>query len=184
VMDMDLRVSALTEFLDVDPSQAAENKATRPNGAASGTPIQVPTMPGVRLMALAPHGVEALDDMMARIPLLIDEAIEAGSVVIIDTAPVGVVADTLRIVPMCEAVVFVARTRRTSRRQLVLARDLLLRSGAKLAGMVLVGQPIPGATDSDSYHRYSMRLDQRGQPPSTKSSAKARSKSVSRSSRD
>ncbi len=68
------------------------------------------------------------------------------SCVIIDTPPVGEVSEALRIAPICDEVLFVARPRHTDRRRLILARELLERADAQMAGMVLVGREagLPG----------------------------------------
>jgi Mrp family chromosome partitioning ATPase len=75
------------------------------------------------------------------------------SCVIIDTPPVGEVSEALRIAPICDEVLFVARPRHTDRRRLILARELLERADAQMAGMVLIGREtgLPGASYGYGY---------------------------------
>jgi hypothetical protein len=97
-------------------------------------------LPGVRIIP-APRGDFAkFETVIKRLPEQLARARRTASCVIVDTAPVGEVSETLRIAPMCDQVVFVARPRHTDRRRLIVARDLLDRTDAPTAGLVLVGQ--------------------------------------------
>ena len=62
-------------------------------------------------------------------------------------------SEALRVAPMAETVVFVARPRHTDRRRMILARDLLSRAGVRVAGLVLMGQSLPRASYG-GYHSY------------------------------
>lgn len=136
LMDLDLRKPELADLLEVD--KAVVNGAGRQ--AETAAPIDVPRLPGVRLMRAPAGALGQLERLMDRLPLVLAEARKSADVVIIDVAPVGEVSEALRLAPLCDQVVFVARPRHTDRRRLVLARDLLARAGAVPVGMVLVGK--------------------------------------------
>jgi Mrp family chromosome partitioning ATPase len=148
VMDLDLRKPSLERMLEIDT--AGHREAEDPDQPLS-TLVPVPELPNVKLLPVPAFG-STLDQIMARLPLLLAQARRAAACVIVDTAPVGEVSEGLRIAPMCETVVFVARPRHTDRRRLATARDLLARAGARVAGLVLVGQPLPKSYGG--YHSY------------------------------
>lgn len=138
LMDLDLRKPSLARVLNLG---APENTIT---------PVLVPSLPRVKMLTLPAGNASSLDDLMDRLPLLLTQARRAARFVIVDTAPVGEVSETLRIAAMCERVVFAVRLRHTDRRRLAIARDLLSRAGSVPAGLVVVGGP-RGAHDGGYY---------------------------------
>ncbi len=138
VVDLDLHRPSLAKTLGV----------VQPHDETPGPLIPVPNLPRVKFLPLPQPGELTPDELMARLPILLAQAQRAAACVILDTAPIGQISDSLRIVGLAEAVVFVARPGHTDRRLLVRARDLLTRSlarsGAGAVGLVLVGQPAPG----------------------------------------
>jgi Mrp family chromosome partitioning ATPase len=166
VMDLDFRKPSLARALGVELPERTEVNEEHPTGAL----IAVPHLPNVKLLPLPIGNLATLDEVMTRLPLLLAQAQRVVDCVILDTAPIGEVSEALRIAPMSETVVFVARPRHTDRRRLILARDLLLRAGVRIAGIVLVGQSLPGAYGG--YYGYAeaelnglFREPVQGEPP-------------------
>jgi len=153
VMDLDLRRPSLAKVLGVEQDQA-------PDGDRSGDPlgglVPVPKLPNVKLLPPPVTDMTSLDELMTRLPLMLAQAQRVAGCVILDSAPVGEVSEALRIANMCETVVFVARPRHTDRRRLVLARDLLARADAHIAGVVLIGSAVPGG-NYGAYYGYARR---------------------------
>lgn len=114
--------------------------------------VPVPGLPRVKVLPAKPGDMATLESLIGWLPDLLEEATQLADWVIIDTAPVGEVSHSLRIAPQCDAVVMVVRARHTDRSRLMLARDLVLRSGANLVGAVLVGQSI--TKPSGYYYTY------------------------------
>jgi Mrp family chromosome partitioning ATPase len=138
LMDLDLRKPSLARVLSLETPRNAV------------TPLPVPSLPRVKLLTLPV--ASSLDDLMDRLPAILAEARRAVRFVIVDTAPVGEVSETLRIAAMCDSVVFAARLRHTDRRRLATARDLLSRAGSVPAGLVVVGGP--GEASDGGYYSY------------------------------
>lgn len=71
--------------------------------------------------------------------------------VLVDASPLLPVTDAAVLAAQCDAVLFVARTRRTHRQQIVTAVDALRAVDARLLGVVLNMVPVKGP---DAYRRY------------------------------
>jgi capsular exopolysaccharide synthesis family protein len=71
--------------------------------------------------------------------------------VLVDASPLLPVTDAAVLAAQCDAVLFVARTRRTHRQQIVTAVEALRAVDARLLGVVLNMVPLKGP---DAYHRY------------------------------
>jgi Mrp family chromosome partitioning ATPase len=162
VIDLDLRKPSLARTLGVEiPSEV-----TTRNGECEpplGDLISVPRLDNVSLLTLPVANMSSIDEIMLRLPLLVAQARHLAGCVILDTAPVGEVSEALRIAPMCDTVLFVARPRHTDRRRLILAHDLLTRAGVRTAGIVVVGKSMAnnyGAYYGDGY-REANRSDGR-----------------------
>ncbi len=153
LIDLDLRKPDLPKLLGLGFDSRASSGKQEPLGPS----LAVPELPGVRVMTAPTGNIEDFETLVDRLPLLLDDAKGISDIVIIDTAPVGEVSEALRISPLCDQIVFVARPRHTDRRRLVLARDLLLRAGSPLGGLVLVGKET-GLPRSDQSYEYAMKL--------------------------
>ncbi|MHB8658213.1 MAG: oligosaccharide flippase family protein [Solirubrobacteraceae bacterium] len=162
VMDLDLRRQNLSAVLEV-PSEPPYSE-----GESLGSPglrsviVSVSRMPNVKLLHFPGAKASDIDAVMDRLPRLLAQAQRSATCVILDTAPVGEVSEALRIVPMCETVLFVGRPRHTDRRRLALARDLLSRAGARVAGLVLTGTGT--ARSSSGYYDYAHHTGANGGP--------------------
>ncbi len=145
-MDLDLRKPHLAELLGV----AYANGAT-PRPTVTGA-RDVPRLPGIKVVPAPDGGLPQFEALAGQLPAILDEARNDADVVIVDAAPVGEVSEALRIATMCDDVIFVAHPRRTDRRRLVLARDLLQRAGKQPIGLVLVGESgLPRGHESYAY---------------------------------
>lgn len=69
------------------------------------------------------------------------EALQRFERVVVDTAPVTAVSDTLAIAASCEATVLVIRSRFTPRRHILRVVQMLQQAGAKLCGVVVNQEP-------------------------------------------
>jgi Mrp family chromosome partitioning ATPase/capsular polysaccharide biosynthesis protein len=151
LMDMDLRKPELTRLLGAGAAMAQGT-----GQAPTGVPVDVPLLPGVRLVRAPNVDLSQFERMMHGLPLVLAQARKSADVVIIDVSPVGEVSEALRIAAMCDQVLFVARPRHTDRRRLVLARDLLRRAGIPPVGIVLVGKET-GLPKGHNSYAYEMR---------------------------
>lgn len=143
VMDLDFRKPDLARVLGLDTQQ----KPSR-----SGVLIPVPELPRVKFLPVPAGGDATPDEIVLRLPMLLAQAQRSAACVILDTAPVGQVSESLRISRMAENVIFVARPGRTDRQLLVRSRDLLTRSGVQTTGVVLVGATMPSGYEA--YYSY------------------------------
>jgi capsular exopolysaccharide synthesis family protein len=74
-----------------------------------------------------------------RLPELIDQARALADFVIIDTPPLGRVADALRLAASSDDLLLVSRPGHTDRRELKLAQEMLSQLGIMPTGLILVG---------------------------------------------
>jgi succinoglycan biosynthesis transport protein ExoP len=155
LVDLDLRKPSLAHALKLE--------LPRPPRSLDGIEwlrhalVPVPALPNVSLLSLAQLGGWGIDETMRRLPTLLEELESFSDAVVIDTAPIGEVSETLRVANLCREIVFVARLRHTDRRQLSRSRDLLLRIGARPDGMVIVGKQL-GRTHGDYAYAATSRL--------------------------
>jgi capsular exopolysaccharide synthesis family protein len=87
----------------------------------------------------------------ANFEIFLAQAAEAYDRVVIDTAPVNAVSDTLLLVRNVDAVLLVVRAGRTPRKAVARARDRLKDAGAPLAGFVLNQLP---RNSANGYYYY------------------------------
>jgi succinoglycan biosynthesis transport protein ExoP len=88
----------------------------------------------------------------ANFAIFLAEAAEAYDRVVVDTAPVNAVSDTLLLVRNVHAVLLVVRAGRTPRKAVMRARDKLKDAGAPLVGFVLNQLP---RNNGSGYYYYS-----------------------------
>jgi polysaccharide biosynthesis transport protein len=133
LLDLDLRKPDIAPLLGLKPRRAVDLV----DAPLEELLIEVPGLPGVRVLA-APQGDPSLFPLLlARLPKLLDEAEGQARHVIIDAAPVGFASETLQIARICDQVVVVVRARHTDRQRAVQARDLLAQARAPVVGVVL-----------------------------------------------
>jgi len=98
--------------------------------------VEVPTLPGVRVLPATHEDASEFPALLARLPKLLDEAEARADHIVIDAAPVGFASETLQIAKVCDQVVVAVRPWHTDRARLARARDLLARAGANVVGLV------------------------------------------------
>jgi len=155
VLSCDFRRPHIHELFGVDNSrglvealQDIDSDETVLAGAIKQTPIR-----DVRLVPSGAHprNTAALlsSDRMRR---AVDEARRLADVVLIDTAPVLASAEVTHLFPLADAVVVVARAKKTTAEIAERASELLKRLDAPVVGVALNGAmevPVPS-----SYYRY------------------------------
>lgn len=152
VMDFDLRKPDLGRLAGVGGSAGLVSLLGSDRALAD---ILVP-FDRLPSLSVAPAGTGEGDMLLLgalarRLPAIIAEARELADTVIIDTPPLGEVADALRVAGEVDEIVLVARPGNTNRHGLEEVRDLLTRSGHIPAGLIIVGAPGQGKS---SYYAY------------------------------
>ena len=106
---------------------------------------------------LPPNPAEVLGS--ARMEALLNELSgdEMVDYVVIDSAPVLSVADSLVIAPKVDAVLVVARVNRVTRDEILQVNEQLSRSGARVIGMVVGGVKIKASPYHKQTYQYSYR---------------------------
>ena len=98
--------------------------------------VDVPDLPGVRALPAGQVDPTQFAPLLARLPLLLDEAVASADRVVVDAAPVGAASETIQIAALCDQIVLAVRPRHTDRQRLVTAADMLARAGASVVGVV------------------------------------------------
>jgi Mrp family chromosome partitioning ATPase len=147
LMDLDLRKPEIARLLGLKQRRAV----SLADGTLEELLVEVPDLPRVRVLP-APRGDVALfSKLLSRLPELLDEAEARARHVIIDTAPIGIVSESLEVAKICDQVIVAVRPGHTDRQHLVLARNLLVRAGAPVVGVVVVAQSTALVDDAYGY---------------------------------
>ncbi len=133
LMDLDLRKPAIAPLLGLKRRRSV-NIA---DASLEDLLVDVPDLPGVRVLPAPSGDVTLFSLLLARLPMLLDEAETRAAHVIIDVAPIGLASESLQIARMCDQVLMVVRPGFTDRHRLIEARDLLARAGAPVVGLVV-----------------------------------------------
>lgn len=166
LVDFDLRKPDLgaTLHLDIERGLAA---------TLTGTPLaevvtSAPDVPGLLVVPAATSATDIvlLESLRRRLPALLEEARELADYVVIDSSPLGEVADALTLADHADDIVLVVRAGHSNRANLETARDLLDGAQRTFTGVMVVGGN-RGATHS--YHYYGAPA-----PPRPQGSATAR----------
>jgi Mrp family chromosome partitioning ATPase/capsular polysaccharide biosynthesis protein len=104
--------------------------------------VSIPEHPGLRVLPTRVADLVTMEGVVERFPILLAEAKRLGQTVIIDAPPLTAVSSSIRLIQVCDAVLLAIRPRHTDRSRLLLARNVLSRVHAYLAGVVLIGQSI------------------------------------------
>jgi Mrp family chromosome partitioning ATPase len=139
LFDFDLRKSDVGDRLGVHTDFG---RLLRSGGTLPDVLSELPTAPGLQLVSIAGSAdVTVLLESVSRLlPSLIREATQLADYVIVDTTPLAVVSDALRLVTIVDDIVFVVRTSNTDRVELQHTRELLERMGHAPTGMILIGK--------------------------------------------
>jgi Mrp family chromosome partitioning ATPase/capsular polysaccharide biosynthesis protein len=145
LIDFDLRKPDIARLLEIErPFQIGAM-----DGPLDELLVEVPDLPGVRVLPATHNDASEFPALLARLPKLLDEAEAQADHVIIDAAPVGFASETLQVARTCDQVVIAVRPGRTDRHRLVMARDLLTRAGAPVVGLVVTQSTV--RTDAYGY---------------------------------
>ncbi|MDG2520482.1 polysaccharide biosynthesis tyrosine autokinase [Caulobacter segnis] len=136
VVDCDLRRRTVNRVLGVEPSVGLLEVLS--GQATLDQVLKIDPKTGAAFLPLAAtnftpkdvFGTEAMDKLLGELRRRFD-------MVILDTAPLLPVADTRVLAPKADAVVFLARWRKTPQKAIESALDLLRGTGAHLAGVAL-----------------------------------------------
>jgi succinoglycan biosynthesis transport protein ExoP len=120
---------------------------TSPGGTVTATGGQLSVLAGGRR---APNPAELLSGNSFE--KLIADATELYDRVVVDSAPVLAVSDTLLMTPHVQSVCIVVRARRTARNAVQRAASLLTGAGSRLAGVIL--NRLPRNRGTDYYYYY------------------------------
>jgi len=118
--------------------------------------VQATTIENLWLVTAGPYSSNA-SELLAKYPfnLLLEEALRRFDRVVVDSAPVFGVSDTLLLVSHADVVCLVVRARRTSKTTVRRAVQVLERAGAHAAGVILNAVPrTRRAAYGDPYYDY------------------------------
>ncbi len=140
LLDFDLRKGDVGDRLD---AYADLLSLLRGEAPLSSVLVRVPRTRGLRVLS-APPAADAdvlLHSLTRRLPELIAQARAEADYVVIDTPPLGRVADALRLMAHVDDLLVVARPGRTNRHELAIAHETLDHLAIVPSGMILVGTP-------------------------------------------
>ena len=118
--------------------------------------VQATTIENLWLVTAGPYSPNA-SELLAKYPfdLLLEEALRRFDRVVVDSAPVFGVSDTLLLVSHADVVCLVVRARHTSKATVRRAAQVLERAGAPMAGVILNAVPrTRRAAYGDPYYDY------------------------------
>ncbi len=139
VVDCDLRRPMLADYVRSEPSKGMTNLLVEPRRSA-GELMVATRYPNVELLAAGP--LAPSPSSLLSLPRLRTIFVEVGQdrdYVLVDTPPANVAADASTVAAQVDGVIFVVDPRRSRRRALRAARDLLSRSRATVLGVVVNG---------------------------------------------
>jgi Mrp family chromosome partitioning ATPase len=153
LMDCVLRAPDVHRMLALGDSPP--NLAANPDATLEELFVQVPGLPLWLVSVGAAASTADTMRLVASLPHLVAEARERADFVVIDTAPLGEVGDAIPLLREVDDVIVVTRPRHTQRASYEVMRDLIMRSGAKARGLLIIGEgrhiPYPD-TRSESAH--------------------------------
>ena len=102
--------------------------------------------------AIPPNPSELL--MRSRFKKLLEELKQSYDVILIDTAPLLLVSDTTAILPLCDSVVYVARSQYSEKKTFSFILNMQQRENVPPFGMVLNGMRAGAATGTNYGYKY------------------------------
>jgi succinoglycan biosynthesis transport protein ExoP len=118
--------------------------------------VQTTTLENLWLVTAGPYSPNA-SELLAQHPFnfLLEEALRRFDRVVVDSAPIFGVSDTLLLVSHVDVVCLVVRARQTSKTTAIRATQVLARAGAPVAGVILNAVPrTRRAAYGDPYYDY------------------------------
>lgn len=154
LLDFDLRKSEIGARLGVRSDLL---RMLRTDGRLSDILVTVPGTRQLRVLSPPAVGdVGALFDAYTRqLPQLVDQARQLADYVVIDTPPLGRVADALRLMSHVDEVLLVARPGTTDRRELSITLETLEQLGITPSGLIMVG----GSRKVTGYYGFSGEIE-------------------------
>jgi capsular exopolysaccharide synthesis family protein len=153
LIDFDLRKPEVASRLGITDVPKSLSAMLSPDMHVADLLVPAPRMPLLQV-ATAAHtegDVAMLEALLRMMPRILEEAADLADYVIVDTAPLGEVADALKVADQVDDVLLVSRPGHTNRVNLEQARDLLESAGRTPTGLVVVGERSGG---SSSYYAY------------------------------
>jgi capsular exopolysaccharide synthesis family protein len=137
LIDADLRLPTLHTYFNllVENSGFTETLAGRAKLASAVVPSPLPTLSLLLTTTPADSPAELLSGI--RLPLLLDEAAGAYDRVVIDSAPLNAVSDTMLIMPKADAILLVIRAAQTPISECKSALQKISSSKMKPLGLIL-----------------------------------------------
>src|ERR687887_307389 len=163
LLDLDLRKPSIGPQLGLDAGNGSVLSLVTSQSKLADVLISSPELPGVQLL-LAPTNTdhafaEWLPQAISRwLPGILAEAKALADYVIIDTAPLGEVADALRVATQVDEVLLVARLGHTRQDGLRTTLELLDHASCRVAGLIVIGSKVTiGAYGYYARHPASMK---------------------------
>ena len=147
LLDLDLRKPSIGPQLGLDAGNGSVLSLITSQSKLADVLISSPELPGVQLL-LAPTNTdhafaEWLPQAISRwLPGILAEAKALADYVIIDTAPLGEVADALRVATQVDEVLLVARLGHTRQDGLRTTLELLDHASCRVAGLIVIGSKV------------------------------------------
>jgi capsular exopolysaccharide synthesis family protein len=161
LLDFDLRKPDLERRLGMAPSRGLTSLLTQ-SATLSDVVQQVPRLAPLSVVpaAGAPGDMALLPVLAQRLPAVLEEAGRSFDYIVIDTAPLGEIGDTLAVAGAADELILVGRPGNTDRSGLRLVRELLTRAGTPPSGWVILG----GGEDAarGAYYAYGAEMPKPG----------------------
>jgi capsular exopolysaccharide synthesis family protein len=125
LIGLDLRAPKLQEYLDIRVNYGVTNFITNPNLTLDDLLVDLPGYNGMQVITSGPIPPNPAELMAShRVKELFDAAKERFDIVIVDTAPMGLVADTLLLTEYADLFLYVVRNKYLDKRMLQIPESL------------------------------------------------------------
>lgn len=158
LVDANLRQPSLHSFFDKSNARGITRVLLRDDPDRIDCHLVSTSVENLRLMPsgpLSPNPAELLASQ--RMAELIEDLKQHADIVLLDSAPLLIVADTMLLARNCDAAVLVAQSWATQSEALQLAGDQLGQSGTPVLGVVLTNAPMPRDRSYKTYYNKRMR---------------------------
>jgi capsular exopolysaccharide synthesis family protein len=139
LIDADLRLPTMHTYFNIGPTGApggfTEVLAGRATLTSATLTSQIPNLSLLLTVDAADSPAELLSGI--RLPLLLDEAAQAYDRIVIDSAPLNAVSDTMLILPKADAILLVVRAAQTPAGECKAALQKISSSNLKPLGLIL-----------------------------------------------
>ncbi len=138
LMDCDLRRPNVRRMLG---HGEGPDPAATPDAALDDMLAPLPELPlAVLSVGPPPNSPSEMEELIRRLPYLLAKARPIADFVVIDTAPLGEVSDAIPLLREVDDVIVVTRPRHTQRASYEVMRDLIVRTGTRARGLLVVGE--------------------------------------------